>query len=712
MHTTLALRCSLQGIVVLLVSVLAVLASTYWGSPESTHGPIQKPSLGTLLALNVSSKAVHSTGLCFGCHDHDLDSSSKVDHPVLLKRAGVPPGYSNLICAGAKYLETIKAAFDGKHPGREFRPEELDNGWSRTPNIDKEDVVGVERRWKPTFQGLFGQTRGYPPQSEIKPIRLVQDKSYTTFLDRDLDEPTNAYCEGLYYPSRSIMISTSAYSPATIIQERNPRLTEENRNRLLPTISHLSDLMWMAWNTVSPNPNELRYIAIDKIVNDDTLAVMDYLFLRDKNDNRNIPWPGLEYQGGSEEGRALLATPNGRATAWLLINHAQKLKGSGELKVNIFSVFGNYGMLWDLNPQSPRSISKRNAHINRHVNHKVEHAALKQFERQERQDDAAYHEVPITERHESIEAGIKPLHLYLLPSNKSLVRRDQTRFELAKCNGLARLEKIKSAADGHETPGKIFLPADLKNGWTRTESRLGLDSLWVKYFDKELGQGKAPTAAHIVYVKLEQDQPFTDIDGETTQPVTKLGLGTPQHFTQYMPQISAVIVKSMTSPMNILQKHFSQPPRGEMPSNALIAAKYTPPLSRWSDITWTVYEELSKGQKNLQYIGHENVISSTTKRVVAELLALRRKEPNAPLAAPFPGLTFTMDMPEGQALLGTPNGVGVARLLIDRVKELGKRDLSVTLFSDGMFIDMVFNMAPVKLVASDSQTTTATTTHS
>lgn len=178
-----------------------------------------------------------------------------------------------------------------------------------------------------------------------------------------------------------------------------------------------------------------------------------------------------------------------------------------------------------------------------------------------------------------------------------------------------------------------------------------------------------------------------------------------------MPQISAVIVKSMTSPMNILQKHFAkEPPEGEMPSNALIAAKYTPPLSRWSDITWTVYEELSKGQKNLQYIAHENVISPTTKRVVAELLALRREGPNAPLAAPFPGLTFTMDMPEGQALLGTPNGVGVARLLIDRVKELGKRDLSVTLFSDGMFIDMVFNMAPAKPVASVSQTTTATTT--
>lgn len=294
------------------------------------------------------------------------------------------------------------------------------------------------------------------------------------------------------------MISTSAYSPTTIIQERNPRLSEENRNRLLPTISHLSDLMWMAWNTVSSDPRELRYLAIDKVRNDDTLAVMDYLFLRDKKDNRNIPWPGLEYRGDSEEGKVLLATPNGRATAWLLINHAQRLKGSGELKVNIFSVFGDYGMLWDLNPQSPVGRSRRGTHIERRIRHD------------------AHAEAPSkTQPHGSIQPDSQPLTWYLLPSNGSLVKRATSEeiYEIAKCSGLARLEKIKSAVGGHETPGKEFHMSDLNNGWTGTHWTLGLEPQWHQYFDKQLGEGKVPPEDVIELVTLRQDEEFTTVNG-------------------------------------------------------------------------------------------------------------------------------------------------------------------------------------------------------
>lgn len=178
----------MQGIILFLISILVLLVSTHRGASESSHGLDQKPSVGTLLALNVvASNAINSLGLSFGRRDRNINSSSEVHQLTLTKRAEPPPGYSDFISVGGKYLETIKAAFDGKHPGKEFTPDELDNGWSSTPKIDEEDVVGVERRWETTFQGLFGQTRGYPPQSEIKPISLVQDKKYTTFLDRDLD---------------------------------------------------------------------------------------------------------------------------------------------------------------------------------------------------------------------------------------------------------------------------------------------------------------------------------------------------------------------------------------------------------------------------------------------------------------------------------------------------------------------------------------------
>lgn len=169
-----------------------------------------------------------------------------------------------------------------------------------------------------------------------------------TLKETTLQVPTQAYSVGLYYPTRSLMLSISSHSVPMRIQEIHQGITKEDRTKLLPTISTLSDLMWLAWNTVSTTPSSLRYLGRDKIYNEETMAIMEYLFVRDKNgETRNVPWPGLDYRGDSDEGKALLATPNGRATAWLLIDHAQEMKRKGEigrrdLRVHIFFFLGGF----------------------------------------------------------------------------------------------------------------------------------------------------------------------------------------------------------------------------------------------------------------------------------------------------------------------------------------------------------------------------------
>ncbi|KAI4179051.1 MAG: hypothetical protein LQ348_005472 [Seirophora lacunosa] len=302
------------------------------------------------------------TGNFSGRRGNDIVNASS-HHSGLLplcKRAQPPRGYKSLIWAGDKYLTAIEAAFEGRIPGKKFALEELRNGWTRTTTAEASTHAGVETRWKAAFEGLFGQSMGYPPRSEIKSVSLNQDKAYTTIIGKDVTEPTQAYSVGLYYPTRSMMLSTSSYGVPTRIQEMHQGITKEERNKLLPTISTLSDLMWLAWNTVSTSPDGLRYIGRDKVYNDETMAVMDYLFVRDnQGETRNVPWPGLEYGGDSDEGKALLATPNGRATAWLLIDFAQEMKRKGEIsrrevKVHIFSFVGDYCMLWDMEPQSRR----------------------------------------------------------------------------------------------------------------------------------------------------------------------------------------------------------------------------------------------------------------------------------------------------------------------------------------------------------------------
>lgn len=315
------------------------------------------------------------------------------------------------------------------------------------------------------------------------------------------------------------MLSQSSLSVVTQIQDRNPGITKEDRDRLLPTISSLSDLMWLAWNTVSSSPKELRYIARDTIFNEDSLAVMDYLFLRDKKDNRAVPWPGLEYKGDSDEGKALLATPNGRSTAWLLIDHAQEMRWKGEitqrqLKVNIFSVAGDYCMLWDMEPQSPRKRSWLGDKLRRHVGRYLRGSIYNK-----RKVGLAYNE---TSAQSSYPAHVKHHNKPTLPKpqafNDSLVKRDPAaEFETAKCTGQRMWAKIQSAFDGHGDPVQSFLPSALNNGWTRGDEKMALDSTWRRYFDRQLGQGKVPPADQVSFVRLVQDRDFVNSQGKSVK---------------------------------------------------------------------------------------------------------------------------------------------------------------------------------------------------
>ncbi|KAL8938632.1 MAG: hypothetical protein Q9211_003116 [Gyalolechia sp. 1 TL-2023] len=326
MPTTSTVQRRLRAVVIVLVSTLVILSS----SAASVSAPDTFPS------------HVKGNSLPLELRDCTTNSPSRGHLPDRLTRGGAPRGYGKLIGQGDHYLHTIAAAFDGRYPGKEFAPTELENGWTKSTTLDETDLggggVSVEGSLRISLWPIEGLSATIPDQIHLK--------------------PTNAYSDGLYYPTYALILSTMSYSAAMRLQDRNPAITNEDRDKRLPTISTLADLMWLAWNTVSPNPKALRYLARDKIFNEETLTVMDYLFLRDRKDTRNVPWPGLAYRGDSDEGKALLATPNGRATAWLLIDHAPEMKGPGEiglreLRVRIFAVAGDYCMLWDLEPQSP-----------------------------------------------------------------------------------------------------------------------------------------------------------------------------------------------------------------------------------------------------------------------------------------------------------------------------------------------------------------------
>jgi hypothetical protein len=124
-------------------------------------------------------------------------------------------------------------------------------------------------------------------------------------------------------------------------------------------------------------------------------------------------------------------------------------------------------------------------------------------------------------------------------------------------------------------------------------------------------------------------------------------------------------------------------------SPAYMGAKKDPPvtvvpdLKSWSDITFLQWADLHKNEKgpavsHLRYIMKTPCENPTTQLVIKKAL----KNTGQTLSK-WPGVTFSMDTKEGVAILGTPNGWGVAYLLVQHKKQLGNKVVDkVTVFQD------------------------------
>lgn len=98
----------------------------------------------------------------------------------------------------------------------------------------------------------------------------------------------------------------------------------------------------------------------------------------------------------------------------------------------------------------------------------------------------------------------------------------------------------------------------------------------------------------------------------------------------------------------------------------------------WSDIVWAVYQQFGSG--DLQYVFRLNVINEITKPLVRDQIypANGLKWPDETLRDWLPGSD------EYAALIGTPNGKGVAALLLSNYRQLGARKIAkITTWAGG-----------------------------
>jgi hypothetical protein len=108
------------------------------------------------------------------------------------------------------------------------------------------------------------------------------------------------------------------------------------------------------------------------------------------------------------------------------------------------------------------------------------------------------------------------------------------------------------------------------------------------------------------------------------------------------------------------------------------------PLGRSSDILfleWEAQVETAKTElTSILYVMRSNIVNIESRNVIFQALQSAGRD-NGPRK--WPGDTFDMTTEEGRAILGTPNGIGVAYLLSQHQKQLGRKTItSVQVFDD------------------------------
>ncbi|KAJ4346672.1 Mitochondrial import inner membrane translocase subunit tim8 [Didymosphaeria variabile] len=124
---------------------------------------------------------------------------------------------------------------------------------------------------------------------------------------------------GVQDKAGAIMVSV-AVSPAESFKAVYGR---EAGTGELPMLRSLSDLLFAGWlrgsnpHAGNPNPANLNYMFMMWIVNRETLSIMKRA-LRARGKDKYSVWPGDDFSTATEEGQALLGSPNGKPMGYLV----------------------------------------------------------------------------------------------------------------------------------------------------------------------------------------------------------------------------------------------------------------------------------------------------------------------------------------------------------------------------------------------------------
>ncbi|KAM0718204.1 hypothetical protein Q7P37_006536 [Cladosporium fusiforme] len=537
------------------------------------------------------------------------------------------------------------------------------SGWTLLQNT-KEEVE--EEKDVATFNSWLDLNLDLSADSNHK--IEYQHLKKTTGSDGRVYYPSGAYYRSLF--SEGAIAALDSRSPWSTGRDRNPRV--DGKVNAFPPLKQWSDETFLVYKDICKgDPKKmanLKGVLRHSITNTDTKrALHEYMGKANElQDGRPKEWPGTMFKLDDDGFRVALGVPNGKGVAYLLATNREALGWKEIYQIRIFSA--SWSSSWNAlyyirehedNPQRRRHISSP---ITGSLSGAIalHNSTGPDFDQASKNKRAAN---DVSKLAISSEVAVEGQNSHQPRADDDLYQQFVQKGSLLLCYA----HNIKLDHDGdryHQSTYTNF--EDLATyGWSEDQSavvdEIGLDS-------RELGD--AFRDLEIPADEEEDKDGDEDMDdfeddtngikhgfihdknsrvGDHSYPATE---GSYEHVFNIAGGVIAAVNSHNPSTM-------TQPRPGT--GDELV------PLKQWSDVTFLSWQKYAgDGIKNLKYVFQSTIMNDDTNDVVRGILEKREEVMEA-----WPGLKIPMNEKDAQALLGTPNGRGVAWLLIQHKEQLG-----------------------------------------
>jgi len=176
--------------------------------------------------------------------------------------------------------------------------------------------------------GLDLDTRTIQEHGNNRCLQLEHGVEVT--VDGTKYTPTIAYFTTVFNPTEGVIIAWGSYGARYQGSKLKPLIT------VLPKLRSWSDIAWLQWSEIAgKNAKNLRYVFHSPVTNTEARWLINRAFQLSGQELKT--WPGVDFDIATDEGKALLSSPNGAGVAYLLFAHKRHLGRKTISKVTVFA---------------------------------------------------------------------------------------------------------------------------------------------------------------------------------------------------------------------------------------------------------------------------------------------------------------------------------------------------------------------------------------